>query len=54
MTKQQEIKALDAMIKMFGEESYIGPWLSGQRANIIYCINNDFLVRCPVCKTTLE
>lgn len=33
MTKSQEIKLLDQMIKKFGEDSYIGPWLKEMRSN---------------------
>lgn len=44
MTKTQEIKLLDKMIKQFGEDSYIGPWLKMLRLSIVYAIENDLPV----------
>ena len=42
MTKQREIALLDEMIGRFGPDSYIGPWLKENRAQIAADILNDF------------
>lgn len=42
MTKTQEIKELDRMIKKFGLDSYIGPWLKESRPAIVWAIENDW------------
>lgn len=42
MTKAQEIKLLDQMIKKFGKDSYIGPWLEKSKPTIVWAIENDF------------
>lgn len=41
MDKTTEIKLLDNMIKVFGAESYIGPWLKDHRESIVRSIKND-------------
>lgn len=42
MTKAQEIEELDKMIKKFGDDSYIGPWLKERRDTIVWAIENDY------------
>lgn len=42
MTKLQEIKRLKAIIKEFGPNSYIGPWLKKLEADIQWAIVNDY------------
>ena len=41
MTKSREIELLDATIKTFGENSYLGPWLRENRDSIVADIQND-------------
>lgn len=41
MTKDVEILLLNNMIKVFGAESYIGPWLKDHRDSIVRSIKND-------------
>jgi hypothetical protein len=41
MTKAQELKLLDQMIKRLGDNSYLGPWLKKHQHAIIDAIAND-------------
>lgn len=41
MTKTDEIALLDATIKRFGEQSYLGPWLAEIRQDLVADISND-------------
>jgi hypothetical protein len=43
MTKAQEIKELDRMIKKLDPDSYLGWWLRESRATIVWAIENDLL-----------
>jgi hypothetical protein len=44
MTKDHELRELDATIKRFGPDSYIGAWLAEYRMAIIDAIASDFPV----------
>lgn len=48
MTKAQEIKLLDQMIKKFGIDSYIGEWLKDCKPTIIWAIENDYPIAIPM------
>jgi hypothetical protein len=41
MTKDQELKALDAFIAKLGPQSYLGPWLAENRLDIERDIRTD-------------
>lgn len=41
MNKTHEIVQLDKVIKQFGPDSYVGPWLEAHRGEIVYAIIND-------------
>jgi len=40
-TKAEEIKILENAIAKLGEDSYLGPWLQGIRAEVQQCIIGD-------------
>ena len=48
MTKDAEIKMLDAAIAQFGPQSYLGPWLAEHRESIVTDIRNDFQPTAPM------
>ena len=41
MTKSQEIALVDALIAKCGPDSYVGPWLTSVRGDIVADIRND-------------
>ena len=44
MTKIEEVELLYKMIRKFGPNSYIGPWLQSMQKTIMYCIANDLAI----------
>jgi cell division septum initiation protein DivIVA len=48
MTKSREIELLDAFIRQLGPDSYLGPWLTESRDQIVTDIRNDFCISAPM------
>lgn len=48
MTKQREIEILNSTIHLLGPHSYLGPWLTESRSQIVADIANDFGISAPM------
>ena len=48
MNKKTEIELLDATIKAFGRDSYLGPWLAEVRDTLVRDIGNDVCMTAPL------